>query len=194
MQESTTKRRRTSKRAALAAATALVGLGLIAGGSYSSWTASQDAPNSGTITAAKVTLDVADDSTAGSHWTDTMDNALPGATQTGFINVTNSGSIPLSVTGLLKADKASTGLEAGLTLTVTESDIPFGSGDHSNDKIIIDHATVDQSGTNTPAETLAPGTQKYLQIDTELPADADNSLQGLAASYDLGFTGTTATP
>lgn len=120
-----------------------------------------------------------------------MPDALPGSTQTGYVNVTNSGSVALNTSSTLKADSSSDGLEAGLLFTVTESDNAFdGQHDATNDKVVIDNASVDQTGTVTAAEKLDPSTTRFLKIVATVDPNADVSLQGKKAKFNLGFDGT----
>lgn len=91
------KTRFSSKRAAVAGAATLIGLGLIAGGGYSAWDTTKDAPNSGTVTAATVTLDAVENPTMTDQWTANLDNALPGASKAGYLDVSNTGTTDLTV-------------------------------------------------------------------------------------------------
>lgn len=189
------KPRFASKRAALAGAATLVGLGLIAGGGYSAWDATTDGPDSGTVTAAAVSLSAEENATQTAKWSADLKDAMPGAKKDGYIDVKNTGSVPLNVIGHLKADDTSTGLEAALTLKVIESAVPFddASYDPANDKVILDEQAVAKTGVDTKDPvTVAPGQAAYLKIVTTLPDTAAVDVQSLTAKYNLGFTGTTS--
>lgn len=187
--------RLSSKRAALAGAATLVGLGLIAGGGYSAWDATVDAPTSGTVTAATVSLNAAENASESEKWTADLPNALPGASKTGYLDVSNTGTADLDVLGHLKADDASTGLEGALTVQVIKSTTPFDDQGHTQDDETEVHAAgaVDKTtGADTDLGKVAPGATVYLKIVTALPSDADVSNQSKTAMYDFGFVGTTA--
>lgn len=197
------------KKFMLAGAAGLVGIaGLVGGGTFAQFTDEEVTPAQ-SVSTGSVDIEFTDATASNSAIAFPLDvqNAQPGATNpTQYIHVLNSGSLPVSIQTLLKkvADDDNTCTEPE---TVAEADCAtdtdgeldsvmtlningFVNGGDTLSALAVGAEALVNGPSQSGADSifnLAPGEDRWLSVDYEIPLSAGNEIQTDTVQWEVLF-------